>query len=795
MGLLLTDMGDFGEAEKYFLQSMEIDNSKVGEDLPEYASHLIGLGVLYSKMGNYKQAENYLLEAKKIRKMVFGENHTYYAFVLNHLAVLYNMIGEYDKAELLFLESKEIRSKVHGKNHPSYARTIHNLADTYRWKGDYSNAEAHYLESLKIKENTIGKNHKSYTTSLNNLGFLYEQMVDYKQAEELYKEAIRIDKIMLGDAHPDYISSINNLAMLYFKMGELEKAEPYYLQSIEKTKSNILKTFMALSEKEKKALIDLNQLYFKNFESYCLSRWETNPLLLADLYNLRLITKGLLFSSSSKMRQRILESDDQELIKLFNNWQSQKDYLVKVYQMTNEEKLSQEVDEIKLEEEANSVEKELNERSSLFGSINEKRDYSWKDIQQQLNKGEAAIEMIRTLQQRPGNKYYVVYAGLIITPETTKHPKIVILENGADLENKFIKSYRNAIKFKVDDKNSYQEFWQPLAENLKDYSTIYFSPDGVYNQLNLNTLLNPNSGKYLIQELDIIQVGNTKDIIGKKEKKDVEKSIISASLFGFPNFNSQGNTYSEADDNVEKKVDWKPDFEIDGNDETKERFFDGQTITELPGTKKELESIRSILNNSGIKVDYFQFDMATEENIKKLDNPQLLHLATHGFFLSDISKSRNEEGRFAAIGSQRLKEDPLLRSGLLFAGAKNAFDSEKRNKIVGEDGVLTAFEAMNLDLDKTDIVVLSACETGLGVSSNGEGVYGLQRAFQIAGAKSVLLSLWTVSDEATQEMMTLFYRNWVDGKKIHQAFHDAQMALMENYPHPYYWGAFVLTGN
>ena len=150
------------------------------------------------------------------------------------------------------------------------------------------------------------------------------------------------------------------------------------------------------------------------------------------------------------------------------------------------------------------------------------------------------------------------------------------------------------------------------------------------------------------------------------------------------------------------------------------------------------------------------------------------------------------ERSFAGIEVSKFLENPLLRSGLLFAGVKNSFQP---NFIVGEDGILTAYEAMSLNLDQTDLVVMSACETGLGVISNGEGVYGLQRAFQVAGAKSVLMSLWKVSDEATQELMITFYKNWLEGNSIRKAFNSAQLSLISKYPNPYYWGAFVLVGN
>ncbi|HRH36560.1 MAG TPA: CHAT domain-containing protein, partial [Catalimonadaceae bacterium] len=202
------------------------------------------------------------------------------------------------------------------------------------------------------------------------------------------------------------------------------------------------------------------------------------------------------------------------------------------------------------------------------------------------------------------------------------------------------------------------------------------------------------------------------------------------------------------------------------------------TLADLPGTKVEVDKIASILDAGGWEVKSHTGAGALEQNIKESYKPRLLHIATHGFFQADTTNGSN----------------PLLRSGLMLTGAGSTLKGEKNE--TGEDGILTAYEAMNLNLDNTDLVVLSACETGLGEIKNGEGVYGLQRAFKVAGAKSIIMSLWKVSDQATQELMVSFYRHWLGKLNIGKraAFLAAQKELKAKYSNPYYWGAFVMVG-
>jgi CHAT domain-containing protein len=212
------------------------------------------------------------------------------------------------------------------------------------------------------------------------------------------------------------------------------------------------------------------------------------------------------------------------------------------------------------------------------------------------------------------------------------------------------------------------------------------------------------------------------------------------------------------------------------------RDFRGNNITDLPGTETEVVNIKKEMDQHAIGVTLYLREQATEERIYSLHSPDVLHIATHGYW-SEINHATTDGYRVF---------NAMVNSGLLLSGVVNYYSAAEYPDTY--DGILTAYEAQNLDLENTSLVILSACETSLGHLDAGEGVYGLQRAFRAAGAKSIMTSLWKVDDEATKTFMISFYQNFLKTKDKFEAFRAAQKALKEKFPDPYYWGAFVLTG-
>ncbi|MFL5730115.1 MAG: CHAT domain-containing protein, partial [Cytophagaceae bacterium] len=458
----------------------------------------------------------------------------------------------------------------------------------------------------------------------------------------------------------------------------------------------------------------------------------------------------------------------------------------KLYALDKAEIEKRGIDLTRQEELANELEKEFAAKSDFFAQVSGRKTITWKDIQARLKPGEAAVEIIRFNPYQSDTIGSSVYIALILSPQTKAFPSGLSLGTDKELEGKSFSYFINSVKHKLKDENSYAKYWAPLKAGLEKegaISKVYLSADGVYNKISMNALQNPASGQFLSDEIDIHLVSNTK-ILAEKKTSLVAKNKR-CELYGFPDYSSSVATGAEE----------IPVVAANRNTiDTLSRYFKGGVIADLPATETEVKEISGILKGKGMDAQIYLRKEASEERLKNTESPLVLHIATHGFFMKD-EEAGLQNGKALSGDVLKLQQNPLLRSGLLLAGVANSFKQKNNeNYFAREDGMFTAYEAMNLDLSKTELVVLSACETGLGEIRNGEGVYGLQRALEISGARAILMSLWTVNDEATRELMVEFYKGWMETGNKREAFKKAQQKLKEKYKDPYYWAAFVLMG-
>ena len=502
-----------------------------------------------------------------------------------------------------------------------------------------------------------------------------------------------------------------------------------------------------MSDAEKTKYWDLLSPRFQRFYNFALEASPVNKDAITDLFEYRIATKGLLLSSSRKISQGILNSGNTQLISDYAEWIDAKQELTKLYVFSKEDLQEQSINLDSMENAVNTMEKKLSENSKDFSQFYFTSKIKYAEVQGKLKADEALVEIIRLRNFDQTFTDSSRYIALVVT-KSSQQPKLVLFDNGADMESKFFKTYRKSMQSKINDEQSYDHYWATLDQEIKGKKKIFVSLDGVYNQINLNTLKKAG-GDFLINQYDLILVGNARDIVTNNKKDNAPGK--KATLIGDPDY---------------------------GTD---------MSLPPLPATKTEVDGINKVLKSSGYQVSEYTEGNATEDNLKLSKDVTILHIATHGFFFPDIEKASWPIG----VSADNAKDNVLLRSGLVLTGV---LETDKQNPTMDSmsNGVITSYEAMNLDLKGTKLVVLSACETGLGEVKAGEGVYGLQRAFLVAGADALIMSLWKVDDAATQQLMNNFYGNWIKGGDKQKAFKQAQLQLMTKYKEPYYWGAFVM---
>ncbi|MCD4698607.1 MAG: CHAT domain-containing protein, partial [Bacteroidales bacterium] len=353
------------------------------------------------------------------------------------------------------------------------------------------------------------------------------------------------------------------------------------------------------------------------------------------------------------------------------------------------------------------------------------------------------------------------------------------INKGLGFEEDYLAQYYKSLTNQNDNSNqienqhNYQNFWQQIEERLDGKDKVYVCLDGMYHKINLNTILCPD-GKYLCDKTNLTILNSTTELLYRNKNITNTKNI--ALLAGNPDFSLNQLPTQEFAANISgtgSTSDFDPIY----------RDFNGQTLKALPGSQFEVEQINEILLKNKWTTYCFTGKEALEQEIKSIKNPGIIHLATHGFFARDN-------------GFDKKYNNPMLQSGLMLCGSQNYLSGVYDPQETNDDGILTGFEVAGLNLDSTGLVVLSACETGLGEIKNGEGVYGLQRAFKIAGAKNIIMSLWKVDDNATQILMRKFYEFWLNGNSKKKAFELARDHLRNNteYKSPFYWGGFVFIG-
>lgn len=755
--------GDYDSSEFYLQRAQQMIYTAVRERSSHYIRNIHsffdalinvqnGMASLAYKKGQLDRAIMLMEQQRLAIRQTYPEffdSLDIYRSTLNNLANYYMSKEDTTSAIKVIREQVSIAERSALKNPMSYLDALNNLGNLYRYREDVDSAEIIWNHALAVIDKGVGKETDIHISLLNNLGELQLAADKTDVAVQTLTQAATLQE-KRGAINPRvYQPTLLNLAEAYRWNSQTREADETYAKLAQLLVNEVLHNFTYLSDAEKISFYRYNVpvLDFYSWFAFEVSgamkkassaETYTNPNTLKDLFDLRLITKGLILHPGYRLKHAITTSATEEIRSKYKLWEESKYTYATLRRADTIDVKNLSV----LLQETEALEKWLRKNSPEFtrGFVMEKK--TWSDVQRRLRKDEAVVELVRLGEG-------LVYGALILTAATTNGP-VAAFTKGTQklfLEKQYYTQYANAISHGFPDTISYNVYWRPIVEAINAHKSsgsniakIYVSADGVYHHLNLNTLYNPVTKQYVLDEVDIRMVTNLKDVLVSDE---LSGKAADAVIVGRPSF----VTAPSVGDNV---------------------------FSDLPGTEAEVIGIQNLLNTKKWKTTLLKHRDAQESTVKRVVSPKLLHLATHGFFLNPGNAD------FADI---------MLNSGVVLAGAgdRTAFDDE--------DGILTAFEMMNMNLEHTNLVVLSACETGLGKFYSGEGVYGLQRALRSAGAKAVIMSLWKVDDTATQHLMTNFYGYWLkDMNDPRAAFRKAQRELKKSLTDPKLWGAFVFTG-
>jgi tetratricopeptide (TPR) repeat protein len=806
LGSLYDSMGNYAQAEPLFRQALQIGKQVYGEKHPSYAVSLNNLALLYEEMGDYAKAEPLFREALEIDKQALGDTHPHYATDLNNLALLYDSMRDYAKAEPLHRQAMEINKRALGDKHPDYATNLNNLAELYRHMGDFARAEPLCRQALDICKQVEGERHPHYATSLNNLALLYEAMGDYAQAEKLHRQALEIRSQVVGERHPEYAKSLNNLALLKVTVREPREAEPLSRQALAIMRQHLDLTSAVQSERQQLAMIQDTRWFLGNYLSVSMAAGTPAEQVYAEV----LASKGAVWTRQQgmrRMRQDPVLAAKPEVAKLYADLEQASRALAN---LLGARPNLQHPDEYrrKLEstsEEVERLQQALAAASEEYRAKRAQQNRTAADIQKAIPPGTVLVDFLEYDNYEPteqdANKWIWQrrLAAFVVRPDQPVErldlgPAAPIQETVEKWRASYSAEEAATLK---------QLVWKPLQPLLHDAQTVLISPDGALARFPLPALPGEQPGSYLLEEL-AIGVLPVPQLLPEVTAREPPPLAAPASML----------LVGEVD------YDAAPgQADMGSIAQAAPRTRGGQPLQwpPLDSTRQEIVSIRDSFDERfpDGRCALLRRDQAVVGRVRaEINRYRYVHFATHGFFAPQETAAASVTGPSpgmiadgASIRRNIVGFHPGLCSGLVLAGANRPAEAGQ------DDGILTALEVAELDLGQVDLATLSACETGLGKSAAGEGLLGLQRAFQVAGAHSVVATLWTIRDDAGRQLMIDFYENlWAKKMSKVEALRAAQLTMLregvkrgldigprpadENHRlPPWYWAGFVLSGD
>lgn len=759
--------GQYQEAEESFNAALRLYEGSGKEHTNDYCVALNNKGDMFRELGRHGLASELLLRSLLIQKQYLDTGSRVYANTLNNLGLVYMDAGYYDEALLRTEQSRRSYERLLGTEHQFYGNCLNNISFLYMMKNDYKSAQEYKSKALTIVEKSVGKDHYRYITFLISSGGLAMHTKEFTKAEEILKESVLLCKKNFGEKHELTARAKLLLAEVYAQNGDFLSAGPMFLQSIEVFSQQLNTYFNAMSEENQAHYYASLEPAFQSFNIFLLNYRLKEPKRDLDEYikqalKNQLLIKSLLGRNSARLQKEINGSSDKQLKEIYSEWIRTKNELINLTKFNSdiekENELVKKVSELEATLKLKTGHKFTEVQSDFYS------------IQKSLKAEEGALEIFRVNERINDSTGSVKYGALIIRSDK-QTPSLVIFKNGDEMDGRYYEQYTNCMENDQVDSISYAVYFSSLQKNLNGLKKVYVSADGVFQKISLAGLQDQSTGKFVTDAFSTVMVSNLNAIESSKKVEPYVNKV--AVLFGNPDYDY---------DFIKEKT--LPQI----SSEAVAKRYGLSGISKLPGTKTEVNSIAQSLLSENWKVNIYTEEKASEKNLRMQRSPAILHIATHGYYLSDIE---TDSDFFLGFESKNLKENSYLRSGIILAGAvPSSYDSLHTHS--DNDGILTAYDASLMDLSDTKLVVLSACQTGLGDNMGSQGVAGLQRSFAIAGAENIIMSLWPVEDQSTQFMMSEFYHQYAKGIDIETAYRNAQNVCRKKHPHPSYWAAFVL---
>lgn len=740
----------FGESEIYLQKAGDFRSLGV-----QYSA----MGLIYFSYGDYEKAKDYQLRAVELAKR-YGTPAELGAAYSNLASASVGASGGLDSALVYWDRSIELFES---------SGNLIGLTTTYMNQGYLLTFDEQPEKGIPLLRKGI--KYADSTNAIlqmigarNQLGDALIEVDSIQSGLELILEAREMLEARpdLGDFSDLIRNNSENLADAYWRLGDKTKALKLMEGVVQGKKKELKDVYVNLPEREKESYLKTLLGDFKTYLKYVVLTEGENGSSFGDIYDNSLIYKGLTLRSVTSVRRLVREKNNKELSRIFEEW-------ITLRQEIQDQEAKGNDASILLDSVA-SIEKNLIDQASDLRGFFDPMNVSWKEVRRKLDASEIAIEF----DYYPGDSGR--YVAMLIKYDWEK-PVIVALSEIDTLLNELKaagKESFNAVRYLYGsgDKGCklYKLLWEPLEPHLLGVKKVYYSLTGSLNKVAFHAISDAE-GHYLSDRFSLHQLQSTSSIASGKSEISKRTEML---LLG-------GAQYSLSD--TARNV-WEY----------------------LPGTMSEVKAISQIAEGNRVHTVILTGKDACEDSLKtRVESADIVHLSTHGYFFPDPDEVKEELDKEVeeqeditfrggeidyGVWSFVKSENPLLRSGLALSGANEIWG--RKSGFEGEDGVFTAQEVSNLDLSEVSLVVLSACETGLGDIKGAEGVYGLQRGFKMAGVKNMIVSLWQVPDEETAEFMTLFYQELFVRKDYRASFDAAQAAMRKKYE-PYYWSAFVFV--